>query len=179
MRANIKFHIISPSDKNPEEIQVYYDLIETQFGYSLFGIQDNKICHISFQDDDLLNLDKLKANWPNASLIHDPRGIKEIAKKVFDGAVGKIDVLLKGTNLQVSVWKELTKIIPGTTVSYERMAELVGKPRAIRPVARAVATNKIAYLIPCHRVIKKNGDIHKYGSGPERKKKMLSYENAI
>ncbi|KAK9681216.1 6-O-methylguanine DNA methyltransferase, DNA binding domain [Popillia japonica] len=179
MCANIKFHIISPTDKDPEEIQIYYDLIETEFGYSLFGIQDNKLCHISFQDDDVPNLEKLKVSWPNANLIHDPRGMKEIAKKVFDGADGKVDVLLKGTDLQVSVWKALTKIKSGTTVSYEKMAELVGKPRAIRPVARAVATNKIAYLIPCHRVIKKNGDIHKYGSGPERKKKMLSYEGAI
>ncbi|GJQ81220.1 hypothetical protein Trydic_g20439 [Trypoxylus dichotomus] len=179
MCPKITFHTIPYDKNNLEDIQIFYDLIKTEFGYSLVGIHDNKVCHVSFQDDDILNLDKLKANWPSASLIHDPEDVKVFAKKIFDGADGNIDVLLKGTDLQLSVWKQLTKIESGTTVSYERVAQLVGKPRAIRPVARAVATNKIAYLIPCHRVIKKNGDLHKYGSGPERKKMMLTYEHAI
>lgn len=178
---NITFHTI-PQPKNKtalKDIRIYYDFIETEFGYSLIAIHDNKVCHISFQDDDTPNFDKLKTDWPSADLIHDPEGVKEFSNKIFEGVDGSIDVLLKGTDLQVDVWKELTKIDVGTTVSYETMAHLVKKPKAVRAVASAIARNRIAYLIPCHRVISKSGDIHKYGSGVERKKKMLLYEHAI
>lgn len=87
--------------------------------------------------------------------------------------------MLRGTELQCKVWKELTNIDVGMTTSYSKVAEAVGNPKAIRAVASAIAKNRIGYIIPCHRVIRKEGAPNKYRWGPERKVKILDYEATL
>ncbi len=84
---------------------------------------------------------------------------------------------LKGTALQMKVWKQLQKIPFSKTVSYSELAKLVGYPKAVRAVATAVGKNPVPILIPCHRVIRLNGEIGKYSGGPGIKKKLLDYES--
>ena len=81
-----------------------------------------------------------------------------------------------GTPFQMRVWAELQRIPIGTTTSYARLAESIGKPNAVRAVARANGDNRIAIIIPCHRVIGSNGDLVGYGGGLWRKKKLLELE---
>lgn len=81
-----------------------------------------------------------------------------------------------GTPFQMRVWAELQRIPSGTTTTYRRLAESIGKPNAVRAVARANGDNRIAILIPCHRVIGSNGELVGYGGGLWRKKKLLELE---
>lgn len=85
---------------------------------------------------------------------------------------------MEGSDLQVAVWQELSKIPYGETISYEDLAARVGKPKAVRAVATAVGDNPISIAIPCHRVIKKSGDIGDYHWGADIKEKLLAYEQA-
>ncbi|MGD9009368.1 MAG: methylated-DNA--[protein]-cysteine S-methyltransferase, partial [Desulfobacteraceae bacterium] len=85
---------------------------------------------------------------------------------------------VKGTNFQVNVWQALLAIPSGRLVSYHDIATSLGKPRAARAVASAVAGNPVAYMIPCHRVIAKTGKFHKYRWGATRKKAMIAWEAA-
>jgi AraC family transcriptional regulator of adaptative response/methylated-DNA-[protein]-cysteine methyltransferase len=96
----------------------------------------------------------------------------------FQGGRRKFTVPLyvPGTPFQMKVWAELQRIPIGTTTSYARLATSIGKPEAVRAVARANGDNRIAILIPCHRVIGSNGELVGYGGGLWRKKKLLELE---
>lgn len=85
-------------------------------------------------------------------------------------------LLLVGTEFQIQVWKTLLTIPHGTKVSYTAIAHMIGKPNACRAVARAIATNNIAYFIPCHRIIRISGDLGGYRWGKERKNLLLADE---
>ncbi|MNS88941.1 Methylated-DNA--protein-cysteine methyltransferase, inducible [compost metagenome] len=88
-------------------------------------------------------------------------------------------IKLQGTEFQVKVWIELTKIAQGKTITYSGLAKKLRKPSATRAVASAVAKNPICFWIPCHRVVGKNGAVLKYHWGPALKKKLLTEEGAI
>jgi AraC family transcriptional regulator of adaptative response/methylated-DNA-[protein]-cysteine methyltransferase len=83
-----------------------------------------------------------------------------------------------GTNFQIKVWEALLRIPPGSVVSYEDIARRIRAPRAVRAVANAVAHNPVAWLIPCHRVIRKSGALGGYRWGETRKKALLAWEAA-
>ena len=87
-----------------------------------------------------------------------------------------VPLYVPGTPFQMKVWAELQRIPIGTTTSYARLATSIGKPDAVRAVARANGDNRIAILIPCHRVIGSNGELVGYGGGLWRKKKLLELE---
>jgi O-6-methylguanine DNA methyltransferase len=84
----------------------------------------------------------------------------------------------EGTDFEVSVWLELLKIPMGETISYSELAERIGNPKATRAVANAVGDNPLPWIVPCHRVIEKNGDLGGYAFGIERKQKLLDHEQA-
>ena len=88
-------------------------------------------------------------------------------------------ILLQGTPFQLEVWLALSKIPWGSTTTYQDLACAIGRPRAWRAVANAVANNKIAYFIPCHRVIRKNGQLGGYKWGIARKASLLASESPI
>lgn len=99
-------------------------------------------------------------------------------REYFDGVRHSfvLPLALKGTEFQLRVWDELTKIPYGTTITYNQLAERVGKPKAARAAARANATNPASLIIPCHRVISSSGDLTGYLYGIEMKKKLLEFE---
>ncbi len=88
----------------------------------------------------------------------------------------EVPMLVPGTSFQMRVWSELRKIPPGTTTTYGRLAEAIGQPTAVRAVARANGDNRVAILIPCHRVIGSDGQLVGYGGGLWRKRKLLELE---
>lgn len=187
MPTNIIFNSITGDQyKKLKNFEISYGMNNTKFGKCLMGIHNNCICYMSlFNDDqeDSAILD-MRADWPNAILEEDTGAINNMIKTIFEDCdetklqtINNYNVLLKGTELQVKVWKELTTLKEGTTTNYEQVAKAVGNPKAIRAVANAIAKNRIAYLIPCHRVIRKKGSLSKYRWGPERKMQILQYES--
>jgi AraC family transcriptional regulator of adaptative response/methylated-DNA-[protein]-cysteine methyltransferase len=93
-----------------------------------------------------------------------------------DGSESPLRLHLRGTNFQIKVWEALLQIPTGALTTYEQIAARIGKPAALRAVGTAVGHNPIAYLIPCHRVIRKTGEYGNYRYGSARKKVMLAKE---
>jgi AraC family transcriptional regulator of adaptative response/methylated-DNA-[protein]-cysteine methyltransferase len=120
--------------------------------------------------------------WPGASFTENSMPVSSVVKKIFDQDQAKPDrpfnLHLKGTNFQINVWKALLRIPEGWVACYQDIAAYIGRPKALRAVAGAIAVNPVAYLIPCHRVIAKSGKIHQYRWGAARKKAMFAWEAA-
>jgi AraC family transcriptional regulator of adaptative response/methylated-DNA-[protein]-cysteine methyltransferase len=112
-----------------------------------------------------------------------PGETKSLAEAVFSPTTGAslrspLSLLLKGTNFQIKVWNALLRIPPGSVTTYGGLAEALGAPKSTRPVGSAVGKNPIAYLIPCHRVIRAMGEFGQYRWGAVRKKAILGWEAA-
>ncbi|MNS86538.1 Bifunctional transcriptional activator/DNA repair enzyme Ada [compost metagenome] len=100
-------------------------------------------------------------------------------QKIFSNSKAddsKLNVLVKGTNFQVKVWDALLNLHPGDLVTYQHIANQIGNPKALQAVGSAVGANSLAYLIPCHRVIRKEGKLGEYRWGSGRKKVIIAYE---
>ena len=89
-----------------------------------------------------------------------------------------VDLFVRGTNFQIKVWEALLRMPPGTVCSYGDLAQRIGKPGSARAVGRAVGSNAVAYVIPCHRVIRQSGVVNDYRWGATRKKAMVAWEAA-
>jgi len=104
------------------------------------------------------------------------------AKRVFrrKTSVAKpLPVLVRGTNFQVRVWRALLSVPAGRTVSYSELARMSGYPRAVRAVGSAMGANRIAYLIPCHRVVRSDGQLGQYAWGTARKAAALAFDASL
>jgi len=153
----------------------------TPFGDALIGWTPRGICHLAFCDDDRnAGIARLAAQWPAAKLVADDAAALRVAANIFTARQrpDRLHLLLRGTNFQIKVWEALIRIEPSQRVSYSGLAAMAGMPRAQRAVGSALAANGIAWLIPCHRVIRESGDSGNYRWGPERKAAMLAWEAA-
>lgn len=113
--------------------------------------------------------------------IRENRVVKQAVKELDEYFRGKrenfdLSLSLNGTEFQKIVWNELINIPYGSKISYEKIAEMIGNKKSVRAAATAVAANPILIIIPCHRVIRKNGDIGNYSGGSEIKKQLLEME---
>lgn len=155
---------------------------DSPFGRVLLGATARGVCWLSFVvGDDAAALAAFRAEWPDAHLVEDPASTGPLAARAFaagphDGA--PLRLLLRGTNFQIKVWEALLRIPAGAVVSYQAVAQAIGRPLAVRAVGHAVGSNRIAYVIPCHRVILSSGVIHNYRWDPARKRTMLAWEAA-
>ena len=161
---------------------IRHGLADSPFGRSFIAATDRGVCALSFPagPDGGDGLAAVRAAFPEAELRHAPAEISSLGDRIFRSAdaARPLAVLLAGTNFQLKVWEALLRIPPGRLCSYSGLAELVGRPSAIRAVASAVAANRIAYLIPCHRVIRSLGDFGEYRWGRARKQAMAGWEAA-
>ena len=160
-------------------VELRHGIAATPLGEALFGWTPRGLCHLSFVDDDAAaKLTVLRADWPAADFVRDDAGAAELATRVFPAtpAPGRLHLLLKGTNFQIKVWEALLKIPPAALVSYGQLAGRLGMPRAARAVGAAVAANSIAWLIPCHRVIRDDGSCSNYRWGVDRKLALHAWE---
>lgn len=160
---------------------IRYGFQPTPFGEALFGLTERGICHLSFvQDGYQAALANLQADWKNANLVEDMSATGALVEPVFSlgQTASPLSLYLTGTNFQLKVWEALLCIPQGALSSYEQIAAQIGHPGALRAVGTAVGHNPIAFLIPCHRVIRKMGEIGNYRWGPLRKKALLGWEAA-
>ena len=181
---NIKVHEFYYS-KSCNKTTMSFPKISYQFKTSSFGetlIMSNELglCGLAFCDHlgkDTVLAD-MKARWPKASYEKDTIFSDKEFKAILD-KTKQVELCLIGSKLQIHVWKALLKIPPGKVTSYTTLAKHIGKPKAVRTVATAIGKNPLCWLIPCHRVLRANGDLGGYHWGLNVKKNMLTYESQI
>lgn len=165
-------------------VTIWYGVHPTPFGQCLLAVTERGLCRLKFLAGTgaAAEVRRLKAEWPEARVIENPRMTKPYALRIFtrngESKRRPLPVVLKGTNFQLKVWEALMRIPEGTLASYEDLARMVGKPQATRAVAGAVAKNPVVFVIPCHRVIRKMGVFGDYQGGATRKKAILAWEAA-
>ena len=168
-----------------ENVEIAYGFHETPFGKCFIAVTERGICGLSFiqTDNELAVFNDFKKKWLNADFEKNEMKTVLIINQIFNIppsvlSAPKLHLLVKGTNFQVKVWEALLKIPTGGLSTYQTIAALAGSPNAVRAVGTAVGSNPIAYLIPCHRVIRKEGKIGEYHWGENRKKALIGFEMA-
>ena len=164
-----------------DAITILYGFHLSPFGECFIAVTDKGICSLDFlesSDGDKTVAD-LGKQWQHAQIVRDQKATKAHADKIFGGRARSphLPVHVKGTDFQIKVWEALLRVPHGAVVSYETLAVSIGQPKAIRAVANAVAHNPVAFLIPCHRVIRKTGAIGGYRWGSEKKRAILLWES--
>jgi AraC family transcriptional regulator of adaptative response/methylated-DNA-[protein]-cysteine methyltransferase len=160
-----------------ENLTISYSTFDSKFGTCLIASTPKGICNIIFSDADNAVTD-LRGRWKKAKLVHQQQSNHESVRNYLTDLKpkSKIKLHLHGTNFQIKVWEALLSIPHGQVSTYGAIAEQVGYPGAFQATGGAVGDNPIAYLIPCHRVLKSTGEISGYRWGVERKRAMLGWE---
>ncbi|MFC1725373.1 bifunctional transcriptional activator/DNA repair enzyme AdaA [candidate division KSB1 bacterium] len=168
-----------------EGVEIHYGVHPSPFGDCLLGVTSRGICWLSFHTGEgkARGLSEMMHQWKGANFIENPDFSKTHIDKIFPKNhqivnPGNFTLFLKGTNFQVKVWEALLRIPPGALTTYETIAGIVNNPGAVRAVGSAIGSNPVSYIIPCHRVLRKNGAITGYRWGPGRKKAILAWEAA-
>jgi AraC family transcriptional regulator, regulatory protein of adaptative response / methylated-DNA-[protein]-cysteine methyltransferase len=179
----LAIHAATPGDikKRGAGMTIHYGVHASPFGDCLIALTEHGICNLEFlpQRGQTAAMRAFKDTWSAAALREQPRITRPVVARLFDDPRAKqapVHLLLRGTNFQIKVWEALLRIPSGHVTSYEHLAGAIGMPRATRAVASAVAQNSIAYLIPCHRVIRKTGVFGEYRWGAARKQALLAWE---
>jgi AraC family transcriptional regulator of adaptative response/methylated-DNA-[protein]-cysteine methyltransferase len=164
-------------------LSVYYGIHETPFGECLIAITERGITDFRFLEEESkpLIIKEIQQDFEKAKLIFDINLTKPFIEQIFyenSNANEPIKVLMRGTNFQIKVWEALLQIPFGQMLSYETIANAIGKPTAQRAVGTAIGSNRLGYIIPCHRVLQKVGGIGGYRWGTTRKKAILGWEMA-
>jgi AraC family transcriptional regulator of adaptative response/methylated-DNA-[protein]-cysteine methyltransferase len=165
-------------------LSISYGFHSSPFGECLLAVTERGICGLGFvaEGGRARTLGDFRGRWPHARFESNSRLTQPYVSRIFSsqGKNGNqpITLVLRGTNFQIKVWEALLKIPMGSVTSYKDLAASLGKAGAARAVGGAVGKNPIAFLIPCHRVIRKIGAIGDYHWGAVRKKAMLAWEAA-
>ena len=172
----------SGSEKNRDSC-IYMSMIKTPIGPLVAAANETGVCLLEFADRRGLESSyrQIRTRFDAGVLPGENAVLKQLKHELNRYFAGELrdfatPVILRGTSFQENVWRELRKIPHGETVSYEEIAGRVGNPRAVRAVARANGTNRVCILIPCHRVIAKDGTLSGYGGGVWRKRLLLDLE---
>lgn len=161
------------------ELIINYSFAETPFGTVLVAATQKGICHLSFAEDSALALETLKNQFPNASYQHTSDYNQQNALLIFStdwANLRQIKLHLKGTEFQIKVWEALLKIPMGKLTTYGNICSSIRNNKASRAVGTAIGSNPVAFLIPCHRVIRSSGEIGQYHWGNTRKTAMIGWE---
>lgn len=168
-------------------VTISYVSVTSPMGRMMMGATDRGLCFVQFADSDEDLLQMLRAEYPAATLKPMRRpypgefaGWMTALENHLQGKEPRLDLPLdlRATAFQMKVWRYLQSIPPGSVQSYSEVAAGIGQPSAVRAVARACATNPVALVIPCHRVIRSSGDPGGYRGGADRKRKLLEQERA-
>ena len=181
---NVKMHEFfnsKISNENPTNFsKITYQFKNSAFGQTLIMNSEMGLCGLAFCDDlgkDAVLAD-MKIRWPNASYKEDAIFSDKDFKSILD-KTQQVELCLLGSKLQIQVWKALLKIPTGKVISYTTLAKYIGKPKAVRTIATAIGKNPLCWLIPCHRVLRANGELGGYHWGLNIKRKMLTFDSQI
>lgn len=165
-----------------EQLHINYSFAESPFGNLITGSTSKGICYMAFADNGQESaLLELKKSFPRAGYQQLTDRIQQDALFIFNqdwSKLSDIKLHLKGTPFQIKVWETLLKIPMGEISTYTGIAEKLNNPKASRAVGSAIARNPVAFLIPCHRVIRATGEFGQYHWGSTRKTAMIGWEAA-
>lgn len=160
---------------------IVYAIVSSALGLVLIAATERGICFVAL-DAAVAPLERaLRAEFPAATLLREDDRLESAASAIVrylasDGPWPELPLDVRATAFQTRVWDALRRLAPGTTTTYGDLARILGDPRATRAVARACATNPVSLLIPCHRVVGKDGGLHGYRWGLERKAQLIALE---
>ncbi len=166
-----------------EGVIIRHGIAATPFGTAFFAETARGLCRLSFVDErsGRGHIAELEAQWPRARLVRDDARAAELAAIVFSGGSHghksvTFPLAVTGTNFQIQVWRALLELEPGESVSYSALARRLGRPEGARAVGNAVGANPIAWIIPCHRVLRAGGKLGGYRWGVTRKQMIHRWE---
>ena len=172
---------MTPADFRKDDTETRFAVGRCSLGAILVASSAKGVCAILFGSDPASLRSDLERQFPGARLIEGDESFRRLMAKVTEFVENPrndpdfpLDV--RGTAFQHRVWEALRRIPPGATASYAAVAASIGAPRAVRAVARACATNRLAVAIPCHRVVASDGSLSGYRGGVERKRALLAKE---
>jgi AraC family transcriptional regulator, regulatory protein of adaptative response / methylated-DNA-[protein]-cysteine methyltransferase len=164
-------------------VTIHYTAVPTSLGLLLIAVTERGVCSVSLGDDEATLVEALRAEFPAAELTRSTDSRDRLVDSVVAHVEGRAEtdelpLDVRATAFQWQVWRALQRIPEGATRSYQAVAEELGRPTAARAVARACASNRIAVLIPCHRVVRGDGALGGYRWGIARKAALLAREGA-
>lgn len=165
-----------------EGLTLAYGFHPSPFGMALVMTTPRGLCGLAMADpgEEKAALQDMQRRWRKAAYVEDPAQTAPVAQRIFDPALWREDrplrVVMIGTDFEVRVWETLLKIPMGRYTTYSDIAKKVCSVKAARAVGAAVGKNPISFVVPCHRVIGKSGDITGYHWGLTRKRAMLGWE---
>jgi len=165
-----------------KELSINYSFAESPFGNVIVASTAKGICYMAFADDHADALEQLKLHFPNAAYTQVLDLAQQDALHIFKkdwSQLPDIKLHLKGSSFQLKVWEALLKIPMGGLCSYGEISQNIQLPNAGRAVGSAVGANPVAFLIPCHRVIRSTGESGHYHWGSTRKSAMIGWEAAM
>lgn len=159
-----------------EQLEITYSVHDTPFGKAMIAATTMGVCKLEFVASEEEAMELLQSEWPAATLRLDPAYNQKSIRMIFEGEPGELKLNLKGTPFQLKVWEALLRIPEGQLSTYQQVADFIGKPSASRAVGSAIGSNPVAVLIPCHRVIRRDGGIGGYHWGNDRKLSLITWE---
>ena len=181
----VTFKAMSPGEYQAEgaSLALRYGIHDTPVGAVLIATTKRGICNLHFLDraEGADAVAVLRQEWPAAKLCCDPSTTQPLIDSIFNAAPSdqkSLTLHIKGSNFQMQTWQALLRMPRGEITSYQRLAATLGRPTAARAVGHAVARNPVAYLIPCHRVLRGSGELGGYRWGLERKAALIAWEAA-
>jgi AraC family transcriptional regulator, regulatory protein of adaptative response / methylated-DNA-[protein]-cysteine methyltransferase len=165
-----------------EGLTIYFGFHPSPFGSALVMATERGLAGLAFADpgEEPAALADMKARWPRAAYVENSARTAAIARRIFDSSQWQQDkplrVVLIGTDWEVRVWETLLQIPMGRLTTYSDIASKIRKPAAARAVGAAVGKNPVSFVVPCHRVVGKSGDLTGYHWGITRKRAMLGWE---
>ena len=164
-------------------MRMNYTIVESPLGRLLVGATDRGISAVYLGESDARLESALQKEYPRAAIRRDRNGLEGWVSKILEHLRGREPNLdlptdVQATAFQRRVWEELRRIPYGTTRTYSQVAQAIGQPEAFRAVARACATNPVSVVVPCHRVVRRDGKLAGYRWGLERKQALLEHESA-
>jgi AraC family transcriptional regulator of adaptative response/methylated-DNA-[protein]-cysteine methyltransferase len=163
-----------------------YGFAKTPFGEALIGETARGICHLSFVDGQRRNgaSELLASQWPNAKLRRSDQRAEGVSTAIFarppqNQSRPALRAFVRGTPFQLRVWRALLRVPAGSLTTYGRLSVAINQPQAARAVGSAVGANPIAFIIPCHRVIRETGVLGNYHWDPIRKRAIIGWEISV
>lgn len=163
--------------------RIRYGFHPTPFGECFIAATERGICGLSFINDSSpqVELGRFEQKWAFAQIEADQAFTQQLVAQIFTNPQPQkagLSLLLQGTKFQLKVWEALLRIPPGSLSTYEQIAQSIDRPAAARAVGTAIGSNPVGYLIPCHRVIRKTGQMGGYFWGETRKQAIIGWEMA-
>lgn len=176
---------MTPGDykRRGEGLRIFYASVPCPFGYAQIMATERGICGLGFSDtleDAEVSLDDLMRRWPAAEFVEDVKYISKVSASIFSpgkwSPSNPVRLVLIGTEFEIGVWEKLLDIRMGEATTYSDIAGAIGKPTAQRAVGSAVGRNPISFIVPCHRVLRRDGGLGGYHWGITRKQAIIGWE---